>query len=95
MKFPEVLPLKLGTVSIAKHTSKMEIILRKREVWCSLSSVAEDFQVFAKRRSVVSQENYISIIRILQKARDILAPGTADALLACLLSSLELSKMDS
>jgi hypothetical protein len=40
--FPEVLPLKLGTVSIAKHTSKMEIILRRREVLGSLISTAED-----------------------------------------------------
>jgi len=60
-----------------------------------LSATLLKIQAFAKRRSVVFQENYISIIRILQKARDILAPGASDALLACLLSSLELSKMNS
>jgi len=60
-----------------------------------LSAALLKIQVFPKRRSIVSQENYISIIRILQKARDILAPGVADALLSCLLFSIELSKMNS
>jgi hypothetical protein len=52
-----------------------------------LSATLLKIKVFAKQSSVVSQENYISIIRILQKARDILAPEASDALLACLLSS--------